>query len=88
MGQYYSEPERGEHFALLPDIETFFVNAVEFLYFEPDTWHAERMLHDTALNLQGWYWWSCYPGCIPDSDPFGPFDTEAAALADAQRMGV
>jgi hypothetical protein len=32
----------------------------------------------------GWYWWTCFPGCMPDSDPFGPFATEAEALADAQ----
>ena len=33
-----------------------------------------------------WWWWSCFPGCLPDSDPFGPYATqaeaEAAALAD------
>lgn len=32
----------------------------------------------------GWYWWACFPGCLPDSDPIGPFATEAEALADAQ----
>lgn len=32
----------------------------------------------------GWYWWNCFPGCLPDSDPSGPFDSEAAALADAR----
>lgn len=32
----------------------------------------------------GWYWWSCFPGCLPDSEPNGPFETDAEALADAQ----
>jgi hypothetical protein len=32
----------------------------------------------------GWYWWACFPGCMPDSDPHGPFDTEAEATADAR----
>jgi hypothetical protein len=32
----------------------------------------------------GWYWGSCFPGCLPDSDPIGPFATSAEALADAQ----
>lgn len=32
----------------------------------------------------GWYWHSCFPGCLPDSDPMGPFATRAEALADAQ----
>ena len=31
-----------------------------------------------------WYWWACFPGCLPDSDPSGPFATEAEALADAR----
>jgi len=35
----------------------------------------------------GWYWRSCFPGCLPDSDPVGPFETEAEALADAREMG-
>lgn len=39
-------------------------------------------IHDLA---PGWYWWPCFPGCMPDSDtPNGPFDTEAEAIADAQ----
>jgi hypothetical protein len=32
----------------------------------------------------GWYWWSCFPGCLPDGPPCGPFSTRAEALADAQ----
>jgi len=30
----------------------------------------------------GWYWWACFPGCLPDGDAVGPFDNEAEALAD------
>jgi hypothetical protein len=37
-----------------------------------------------ALYCPGFYWWSCFPGCLPDSDAFGPFETEAEALADAR----
>ncbi len=37
--------------------------------------HTERI---------AWWWWSCFPGCLPDSEPFGPFATEADALADAR----
>lgn len=32
----------------------------------------------------GWFWWSCFPGCLPDSCAIGPFDSKAEALADAQ----
>jgi len=43
----------------------------------------------TAYGMEdaGWYYWFCLPGCLPDSDPFGPFETEAATIADAQREG-
>jgi hypothetical protein len=39
----------------------------------------------------GFYWWECYPGCLPDSDAFGPFTTSYRALKDAthgQRTGL
>ena len=34
----------------------------------------------------GFYWWPCFPGCIPDSDPIGPFETEEEAIRDAQQI--
>ncbi len=37
---------------------------------------------EAAEDLAGVYWWACFPGCLPDSDAFGPFDTEKAALED------
>lgn len=33
---------------------------------------------------QGWYWWACFPGCTPDGEANGPFDTAKAAYEDAQ----
>ena len=32
---------------------------------------------------RGWYWWSCQPGCLPDGEPSGPFETEQDAIKDA-----
>lgn len=34
----------------------------------------------------GWYWQACFPGCLPDGDPMGPFETEEQALEDADVM--
>ena len=31
----------------------------------------------------GWFWQSCFPGCIPDSEAYGPFKSEDAAFEDA-----
>lgn len=36
----------------------------------------------------GWYWWSCFPGCMPDGDPMGPFATKQEAIDDAQENGA
>jgi hypothetical protein len=49
----------------------------------------EKMLDEMVLAegiKGGWFWWMCFPGCIPDGDPVGPFDTHAEALADAQNL--
>jgi hypothetical protein len=35
--------------------------------------------------LDGWYWWTCSPGCLPDSDAIGPFRSEDEALNDATK---
>jgi len=37
-----------------------------------------------ADQCKGWYYWFCFPGCLPDSEPYGPFETEEEAIADAQ----
>lgn len=35
----------------------------------------------------GWYWWACWPGCIPDGDPMGPYATEQEAIEYAKELG-
>jgi hypothetical protein len=42
---------------------------------------------DTELEGRGYYYWFCLPGCMPDSEPCGPFDTEAEAIAAARDTG-
>lgn len=32
----------------------------------------------------GWFWWACFPGCLPDGPAIGPFKTRQEALKDAQ----
>ncbi len=36
----------------------------------------------------GWFYWFCFPGCLPDSEPNGPYATEAEALAAAQEASA
>jgi hypothetical protein len=34
----------------------------------------------------GWYWWACFPGCLPDGEASGPFDTSTEAYDSAQEI--
>lgn len=34
-------------------------------------------------DYEGFYWRACFPGCLPDGDPMGPFPSEQAAIDDA-----
>jgi hypothetical protein len=43
---------------------------------------------ETKEDAKGWYYCYCFPGCLPDSDPVGPFDTEEAALADLREADM
>lgn len=86
--QAYSDPSRESDKWALPDVEIFYVHA------------GPRKAYDRAYVMDycescegagcedcpdaGWYYWYCFPGCLPDSDPIGPFDSEALALAAAQ----
>jgi len=72
MSQHYSNPRRQSDPYALPDVEIFYYNGGDFV-------EGEEL-------EPGWYWQSCFPGCLPDSDPIGPFDSEDAALADAREQ--
>ena len=43
----------------------------------------DAMIEEEGIT-GGWFWWACFPGCMPDSDATGPFASRAEALADAQ----
>lgn len=45
--------------------------------------YPEARDSDGAVLDEGWYWWVCQPGCLPDSEPFGPFLTSHEAFIDA-----
>lgn len=44
-----------------------------------EVWHSDRQ---DSLE-PGWYWWPCFPGCLPDGEPSGPFPTSEGAYLDA-----
>lgn len=58
----------------------------EFKFAHMNSRDRDRMLNAIVEEegiTGGWYWWTCSPGCLPDSCAFGPFATRDAALADA-----
>ena len=71
MTQAYSDSRRESDPYALPDVEVFHSN--------------DYLAEEDGKPLEtGWYWQSCFPGCLPDGEPNGPFATEAEALVDAQ----
>ena len=101
MTQAYSNPSRASDPYALPDVELFYVSASEFITATKDSWAYDAVCNDHDLeegsvpsqkeknisseNLSGFYYWFCFPGCLPESEyPFGPFTSEQDALTDAQ----
>jgi hypothetical protein len=77
MAYFYTDPERESVPHTLPNAEVFHADAGELAeWFEGDDGAA-----DEEIAPAGFYVWSCFPGCMPDSEPTGPFETEAEAVA-------
>ena len=39
------------------------------------------------ISDDDFYWQACFPGCMPDGEPNGPFPTEQDAINDALESG-
>lgn len=84
--QAYSDPERETDPHALPNVEVFYVSkpyhgegrSLRYLG------EMDSSVEASAFPAAGWYWHACFPGCLPDGEPSGPFASEAEALADAQ----
>jgi len=76
MAQHYSDPSREDDKYSLPNVETYYVDADDVDFVD----------EEGNQLAEGWYYWFCLPGCLPDSSPCGPFDTEAEALEDARKF--
>lgn len=56
-----------------------------------EVFHSSAYGHDQELDEygerafpDGWYWWACQPGCLPDGEPVGPFATESDAITNCR----
>jgi hypothetical protein len=65
-----------QRFAPLYDVDWIAGRSIE-------VFHADKELAHAMGSSPGWFWWACYPGCLPDGDAFGPFPTSYRALKDA-----
>ena len=72
--QAYSDPNRETDPHALPNIEIFEL--------------AENELENEEGEFldPGTYYWFCFPGCLPDSLPFGPFASTKDALERAREL--
>jgi hypothetical protein len=64
--QAYSDPSREKDPHALPNVEVFYI--------------AHTEVADNGGLEKGWYYWFCFPGCMPDSEANGPFDSQEEAL--------
>ena len=71
----YSDPTRESDPMSLPDVEVFYSDVSEQT---PDTVFYNE--YDDEPYGSGYFYWYCFPGCLPDSSPFGPFETEQEAI--------
>lgn len=59
----------------------------EFRFAGMNSRDRERML-DAMCEEEGikggWFYWYCFPGCMPDSEAIGPYATRDEALKAAQ----
>jgi hypothetical protein len=78
MSQHYSDPSRADDPRALPDVEVFYDDA------DIMNGHARNFDGNGDPVQAGWYYWYCFPGCLPDSDAIGPFATEQEAIEAAQ----
>jgi hypothetical protein len=72
VGYIYSDLSRESDPHALPDVEVYYFDGRH----QPgDCW---------SVNPAGWYYAYGFPGCLWDSEPEGPFRTEAEAIAAAR----
>lgn len=43
----------------------------------------DAMIQEEGIE-GGWFYWYCFPGCMPDSEPYGPYATHAEAVKAVQ----
>ena len=56
----------------------------EVFWIHPKEWFGYQDNDEEESLPAGWYWWACFPCCLPDGEPNGPHDTSTQAFSDSQ----
>jgi hypothetical protein len=48
-----------------------------------EVFHVDKVLAASFDRRSGWFWWKCWPGCLPDGEPYGPFPSSYRAYRNA-----
>jgi hypothetical protein len=83
MTYYQFEPTEGDPFG---SFEVFYTGVGECTDLAKIEIAAAVPAEDRITYQPGWYWWACFPGCMPDGDPEGPFQSEDAAVEAANQF--
>jgi hypothetical protein len=103
MAYHYSHPRRESDPHALPDLEVWRDRIAEVTCdcgtYDVPMEQAREMTHCPSCEeeidadaieytqKEAWFYWFCFPGCLPEGSVNGPYATEDAALA-AARDGV
>jgi hypothetical protein len=79
MTRFYSDPSREDETYALPDCEVFELTAEEVREF------YKKYEEEGDESIEGgWFYWYCFPGCMPEGPPMGPYDTQEEAIEAAR----
>jgi hypothetical protein len=67
------------------NLEVFYLGPAEARYCTKQALTQDTRFVNAGETVKpGWYWWSCVPGCLPDSEwATGPFTSATRAAGDA-----
>jgi hypothetical protein len=82
--QFHTDRTRRHKPHALPDGEVFWQGS--HCDTESHTQLTSTCHVDTCYREAGYWYWYCFPGCLPDSDPIGPFPNIFRAVRDARQI--
>jgi hypothetical protein len=99
MAQAYSDPSREDEDTALPDVKVWADGVFESECCDTphSASHAGACTGQPCLTCEkpatfrdtgrkAWWFWFCFPGCMPDSEASGPYQSEHEALEAAREQ--